>query len=72
MIEPEIGRSFGALVAEDDFSAVGNIPYCPPMIDGKETDMPEFGKIRLTLLVISAAAVHARDAINEKRKKQTS
>jgi hypothetical protein len=34
--------------------------------------MPEFGKIRLTLLAISAAAAHTRDAINEKRKKQTS
>ncbi len=69
IIEPEIGRSFGALVAEDDFSAVGDIPYCPPMIDGKETGMDEFEKMRLALLSIFAAAAANRDAINEQRKK---
>ena len=36
----------------------------PPIV----TDMPEFGKIRLTLLTIFAAAAHTRDAINEERK----
>jgi len=71
VIEPEIGRSFGALVAEDDFSAVGNIPYCPPMIDGKETDMAEFGKTRQALLAVFAAAAHKRDAITDERKKNS-
>ncbi|MDP3563177.1 MAG: ROK family protein [Methanoregula sp.] len=70
VIEPEIGRSFCALVAEDDFGAVGYIPYCPPMIDGKETDMQEFEKTRLALLSIFAAASQKRDAVNEARKKK--
>ncbi|MDO9034110.1 MAG: ROK family protein [Methanoregula sp.] len=70
VIEPEIGRSFCALVAEDDFSAVGYIPYCPPMIDGKMTDMQEFEKTRLALLSIFAAASQKRDTVNEARKKK--
>jgi hypothetical protein len=41
VIEPEIGRKFAALVAEDDFSAAGHIPCCPPMTGGKVTDIEE-------------------------------
>lgn len=39
IIEPEIDRAIGILVAEDDFSAAGAVEYRPPMINGKETDM---------------------------------
>ncbi len=39
VIEPEIGREFGILVSEDDFSAAGTIEYKPPSISGKETDL---------------------------------
>jgi predicted NBD/HSP70 family sugar kinase len=39
IIEPEIGRKFGILVAEDDFSSAGDIVYKPPAIGGKETDL---------------------------------
>jgi hypothetical protein len=38
VIEPEIGRIFGILVAEDDFSAEGSIAYSPPILGGKVTD----------------------------------
>jgi hypothetical protein len=51
VIEPEIGREFGILASEDDFSAAGAIEYKPPSISGKETDLKklsldlsEFGK----------------------------
>ena len=30
VIEPSIGRTFGILVSEDDFSAEGSIDYTPP------------------------------------------
>lgn len=39
VIEPEIDRTFGILVAEDDFSSEGALEYVPPQIDGVETDL---------------------------------
>jgi hypothetical protein len=68
VIEPGIGRTFGALVAEDNFSAAGDIPYTPPAIAGKETDMGEFSENLKTLAGLFAAASKQRDAINEARK----
>ena len=38
VIEPEIGRTFGIVVSEDDFSPSGKIEYKPASINGKETD----------------------------------
>src|SRR6478672_2067258 len=37
VIEPEIGRKFGLLVAEDDFSATGDLAYQPPQVQGEPT-----------------------------------
>jgi hypothetical protein len=70
VIEPEIGRKFCALIAEDDFSAAGDIPYKPAGIAGKETDMAEFGKNLQTIAGLFAAASVKRDAVNEARKKK--
>ena len=70
VIEPDIGRKFCALISEDDFSAVGNIPYKPPTIAGKKTDMAEFGNTMLSLQRLFGAASKKRDAVNEARKKQ--
>lgn len=41
VIEPEIGRSFGVLVSEDDFSPAGEIEYQNPSVCGVETDLKE-------------------------------
>jgi hypothetical protein len=41
VIEPDIGRTFGILVSEDDFSASGTVQYKPPSIGGKEMDLKE-------------------------------
>jgi hypothetical protein len=68
VIEPEIGRSFALQVADDDFSAIGDIPYRPPEIESKVTDMTEFERNRQDLLAIFAAAAKKRDAINEARR----
>ncbi|MDD1681356.1 MAG: ROK family protein [Methanoregula sp.] len=70
VIEPEIGRKFCALIAEDDFSAVGEIPYKPAGIGGKETDIEEFGKNLQAIAGLYAAAARKRDAVNEARKKK--
>lgn len=39
VIEPEIGRKFGMVISEDDFSDDGTIKYKEPSINGKETDI---------------------------------
>jgi len=39
VIEPEIGRSFGVLVSEDDFSPKGTLEYQGPSVAGVETDL---------------------------------
>ena len=41
VIEPEIGRTYGILVSEDDFSSNGKLEYKTPRVDGKETDFAE-------------------------------
>jgi hypothetical protein len=41
VIEPEIGRKFGMIISEDDFSDEGVIEYKEPSINGKETDINE-------------------------------
>ena len=41
VIEPEIGRKFGVLVSEDDFSDEGEIEYEEASLGGKKTDMEE-------------------------------
>lgn len=70
VIDPEIGRKFCALVAEDDFSSVGDIPYKQPGTGGKETNMAEFDKNLQAIAGLYAAASEKRDAVNEARKKK--
>jgi hypothetical protein len=41
VIEPEIERTFGILIAEDDFSPSGEIEYKVASVGGKETDLKE-------------------------------
>jgi hypothetical protein len=69
IIEPAIGRSFALQVADDDFVAAGEIPFCPPGIDGKETDMTEFEKDLQAIASIYADAAQKRDAIHAARKR---
>lgn len=58
VIEPEIGREFGILVSEDDFSASGALEYTPPSVGGKEIDLKEImdGLAEAEKLVAQAAA----------------
>jgi hypothetical protein len=70
IIEPEIGRKFCALISEDDFSAVGDIPYKPPGIGGKETSMAAFEKNVQAIRELYAVASRKRDEVNEAQKKR--
>ena len=58
-------------MAEDDFSAAGDIAYTPTMIRGVETDMREFYEMFAAMQGIYAAAAKKRDAINEERRKKS-
>lgn len=44
VIEPEIGRTYGILVSEDDFSSTGQMKYKPPCVTGNETDFKEIAQ----------------------------
>jgi hypothetical protein len=57
VIEPEIGRTYGILVSEDDFSSTGQMKYKPPSVNGKETDLKEIAQgLELAQKLITQAA----------------
>jgi len=64
------GKSEYALISEDDFSAVGRIPYKPPSVAGKEMDLEKFDKNFRAIKKLYAAAARKRDKLNEARKKK--
>ena len=39
-----MGRTFGIVVSEDDFSPSGKLEYKPASINGKETDFEEIAQ----------------------------
>jgi len=70
VIEPEIGRSFGIVVSEDDFSPSGKIEYKPASINGKETDIAEVGQgLVLAKKLITMASQERDEAKKVKRRK---
>lgn len=62
VIEPEIGRRFGILVAEDDFSPAGRIGYQPASVDGKPTDFTEIAQGLAIARKLIAQATEERDS----------
>jgi hypothetical protein len=66
VIEPEIGRRYGILVSEDDFSSVGEIKYKPPSINGKETDLTEISQALALARKLITLAAKERDTKKEK------
>jgi hypothetical protein len=67
VIEPGIGRQFGLLVAEDDFSTAGTIDYKPASVAGKETDFDEVSTHLSEIAEAIAQASKTRDAAKEER-----
>lgn len=61
VIEPEIGRTFGILIAEDDFSPAGEIEYHPASIGGKPTDLQEVAQGLDIARKLIAQAMEERD-----------
>ena len=62
VIEPEIGRSFGIIVSEDDFSPTGEMKYKPASVKGKETDFKEIARGLEIAREMFARAAAERDA----------
>ena len=58
VIEPAIDRTFGVLIAEDDFSSSGPIPYRPAAAGGSETDLGEVQKILALGATLLAPYIH--------------
>lgn len=67
IIEPEICRTFAILVAEDDFSADGEIYYKQSTIGGEETDLKDLSSNMEMIRALFVDAAHQRDTINEAR-----
>ena len=61
VIEPEMGRTFGILVSEDDFSPAGKIEYKPASINGKETDFKEIAQALASAQKLITQAPKDRD-----------
>ena len=63
VIEPKIGRKYGILVSEDDFSPTGKIEYKPPSIHGEKTDFTEISQgLALAQKLITQAAAEREKA----------
>lgn len=67
VIEPEIGRTFGIVVSEDDFSPSGKIEYKPASIDGKETDFREVDQALALAQKLLTQAYKERDEAKKKK-----
>ena len=61
VIEPEMGRTFGIVVSEDDFSPSGKLEYKPASINGKETDFEEIAQGLALFKKLIAMAPQIRD-----------
>jgi hypothetical protein len=67
VIETTIGRTFGLLVSEDDFSASGGIDYKPPTVHGEETNLNEFAQDLQKVAEAISEASAERDRAREEK-----
>ena len=71
VIEPEIGRTFGIVVSEDDFSPTGEMEFKAASINGKETDFKEIAQgLALARKLISRAAAERNKARKTRAKRK--
>jgi hypothetical protein len=62
IIEPEVARTYGIVVSEDDFSPAGKLHFEPASVNGKETDFGEIARgLRIAQELLARAAAE-RDA----------
>ncbi len=70
IVEDNIVRHFGLVIAEDDFSSAGELQYVPPNVAGVPSDYKEYVQMSEELSGIIGAAAKKRDQLTEKRKKR--
>jgi hypothetical protein len=71
VVEPKVGRTFGIVVSEDDFSPSGKMEFKPASVGGRETDFEEVAQgLELARKLISQASAE-RDRARRGRRKRT-
>jgi hypothetical protein len=71
VIEPKVGRTFGIVVSEDDFSPTGKMKYKPASINGTETDFKEIAQgLEMARKLFTRAAAE-REAVKKGRHAKT-
>jgi len=71
VIEPEVGRTFGIVVSEDDFSPTGKMEYKPASINGRETDFKEITQGLEMARKLFTRAAAKREAARRGRRRKT-
>jgi len=61
IVEDTIGRKFGIIASEDDFSMAGEIPPKPPTVDGEEVEYSELEKVISVASGMFTKAAEERD-----------
>jgi len=70
IIEPEIGRTFGIVVSEDDFSSAGELEIRPASVNGMETDFREVAQgLALAQNLLSQATLEKEKAKARRKRK---
>lgn len=72
IVEENIVRHFGLVIAEDDFSSAGELQYVPPNVAGVPSDYREFVQMSAELSQLIGTAAKKRDQLTEARKKRKS
>lgn len=67
VVEPEIGRTFGIVVSEDDFSPEGRIEYKPASVGGRETDFLEVAQGLALAKKLIGQAFEERDRLKSQK-----
>jgi len=70
IVEEEIVRQFGLVIAEDDFSAPGTLEYVPPSVDGRPSDYAELVEMSARIARSITEAAARRDELTDERKKR--
>jgi hypothetical protein len=61
IVEPDIQRTFGILVSEDDFSGAGEIEFKPATVNGELTDMAAVEGALRTGAELLAGFIHCNE-----------
>ena len=67
IVEDAVGRKFGIIVSEDDFSAAGEIPSRPLTVNGEEVSYSELEEVMSVAAGMFAKAAEERDRLRDEK-----